>query len=198
MEIGTQHKYAFNLLRLDFKPGEARCEEGGGRLQRRFGQEPSDAAMPRPGRPPLQYPVRADQDRSSPKLAVVITIRLIRFRQRYTDARALTKNSAFRRTLGYSADVGARHPGGRDGRLQRQDTIGSHRPSALVKACASFDRLRRRDFGHMDVEHDFGTIPAVYEAFSLKIPFDSSGEADIFESFCHENEKGQPPISDQK
>jgi hypothetical protein len=189
MEIGTQHKYAFNIL-LDFKPGEAPMrKEAADRLQRGFGQDPSDVCTSPAGLPLaslLSEPIKIVQ---SPRLAVVIHESDNTFRQIYTDGRALPKEFGFPAYMGYSV-----------GRWERDtlvvETAGFNDKTPLdlighphSEALRIVERFRRRDFGHMDVEMTFDDPQLYTKPFSLTIPFDLLADADIFESFCHENEK---------
>ena len=65
------------------------------------------------------------------------------------------------------------------------DLIGHPHSEAL----RIVERFRRSDFGHMDVEMTFDDPQLYTKPFTLKIPFELLADADIFESFCHENEK---------
>jgi hypothetical protein len=189
MEIGTQHKYAFNIL-LDFKPGEAPMrKEAADRLQRGFGQDPSDVCASPAGLPLaslLSEPIKIVQ---SPRLTVVIHESDNTFRQIYTDGRALPKEFGFPAYMGYSV-----------GRWERDtlvvETAGFNDKTPLdlighphSEALRIVERFHRRDFGHMDVDITFDDPQLYTKPFTLKIPFDLLADADIFESFCHENEK---------
>jgi hypothetical protein len=189
MEIGTQHKYAFNIL-LDFKPDEAPMrKEATDRLQRGFGQDPSDVCTSPAGLPLaslLSEPIKIVQ---SSRLAVVIHESDNTFRQIYTDGRALPKEFGFPAYMGYSV-----------GRWERDtlvvETAGFNDKTPLdlighphSEALRIVERFHRRDFGHMDVEMTFDDPQLYTKPFTLKIPFDLLADADIFESFCHENEK---------
>ena len=51
------------------------------------------------------------------------------------------------------------------------------------------ERLRRRDYGHLDTEITFDD-PTLYTAkFTVKISYDLQASNDIFEMYCGENEK---------
>jgi len=65
------------------------------------------------------------------------------------------------------------------------DLIGHPHSEAL----RIVERFRRRDFGHMEVEITFDDPQLYTKPFTVKIPFDLLADSDIFESFCHENEK---------
>jgi hypothetical protein len=189
MEIGTQHKYAFNIL-LDFKPDEAPIrKEATDRLQRGFGQDPSDVCTSPAGLPLatlLSEPIKIVQ---SSRLAVVIHESDNTFRQIYTDGRILPKEFGFPAYMGYSV-----------GRWERDtlvvETAGFNDKTPLdilghphSEALRIVERFHRRDFGHMDVEMTFDDPQLYTKPFTLKIPFALLADADIFESFCHENEK---------
>jgi len=195
MEIGTQHKYAFNIL-LDFKPDEAPMrKEAADRLQRGFGQGPSDVCTSPAGLPLaslLSEPIKIVQ---SPRLAVVIHESDNTFRQIYTDGRALPKEFGFPAYMGYSV-----------GRWERDtlvvETAGFNDKTPLdlighphSEALHIIERFRRPDFGHMDVEMTFDDPQLYTKPFTLKIPFDLLADADIFESFCHENEKDRAHLA---
>ena len=65
------------------------------------------------------------------------------------------------------------------------DLIGHPHSEAL----RIVERFHRRDFGHMDVEITFDDPQRYMKPFTLKIPLNLLADSDIFESFCHENEK---------
>jgi hypothetical protein len=189
MEIGTQHKYAFNIL-LDFKPGEEPMrKEAVERLQRASQQGPPEVCTNPAGLPLaslLSEPIKIVQ---SPRLAVVIHESDNSFRQIYTDGRALPKEFGFPAYMGYSV-----------GRWERDtlvvETAGFNEKTPLdlighphTEALRIVERFRRHDFGHMEVEMTFDDPQLYSKPFTLKIPFDLLADADIFESFCHENEK---------
>jgi hypothetical protein len=189
MEIGTQHKYAFNIL-LDFKPAEAPMrKEAVELLQRASQQDPSDVCTTPAGLPLaslLSEPIKIIQ---SPRLAVVIHESDNTFRQIYTDGRALPREFGFPAFMGYSVgrwerDTLVVETAGFNNKT-RFDLTG-HRHSEALRVV---ERFRRRDFGHMDVEMTFDDPQLYTKPFTLKIPFDLLADADIFESFCHENEK---------
>jgi hypothetical protein len=189
MEIGTQHKYAFNVL-LDFKPAEAPMrKEAVEILQRASQQDPSDVCTTPAGLPLaslLSEPIKIIQ---SPRLTVVIHESDNTFRQIYTDGRALPKEFGFPAFMGYSVgrwerDTLVVETAGFNDRT-RLDLIGHPHSEAL----RIVERFRRRDFGHMDVEMTFDDPKMYTKPFTITIPFDLLADADIFESFCHENEK---------
>jgi hypothetical protein len=59
------------------------------------------------------------------------------------------------------------------------------------------ERLHRRDFGHMDLEMTFDDPRMYTRPFTIKVPHDLLADADIFESFCTENEKDSAHLGKQ-
>jgi hypothetical protein len=188
MEIGTQHKYGFNIL-LDFKPEDTPMRKEAVETLRRARQDPSDVCGTPAGIPLaslLSEPIKIIQ---SPTIAVVIHESDNTFRQIYTDGRALPREFGFPAFMGYSV-----------GRWERDtlvvETAGFNDKTPLdlighphSEALRIVERFRRRDFGHMDVEMTFDDPQMYTKPFTITIPFNLLADADIFESFCHENEK---------
>jgi hypothetical protein len=190
MEIGTQHKYAFNIL-LDFKPEQVSMRpEGAERLrQSAFGRNPADVCMGVPGFPLadlLSEPIKIVQ---APRLTMVLYEVDNLHRQIYTDGRMLPKEFDYPAYLGYSV-----------GRWERDvfvvETAGFNDKTPLdamghphSEALRVTERYRRRDFGHLDVEMTFDDPKMYTNPFTIKVPHDLLADADIFESFCNENEK---------
>ena len=178
MEIGTQHRYAFSIL-MDFKRGEEPMRpEAIEKLQKAFGQDPSDVCSNPAGIPLaslLSEPIKIIQ---SPRLSMIVHESDNTFRQIYTDGRVLPKEFEFPAFMGYSV-----------GRWL--DVIGHAHSDAL----RIVERYRRRDFGHMDVEWTFDDPKLYTKPFTIKVPFDLLADADIFESFCHENEKDRAHLA---
>ena len=189
MEIGTQHKYGFNIL-LDFKPGEAPMrKETVEILQRASQRDPADVCTTPAGIPLASFlsePIKIIQ---SPTLAVIIHESDNTFRQIYTDGRGLPKEFDFPAYMGYSVgrwegDTLVVETAGFNDKTQL-DLIGHGHSEAL----RIVERFRRRDFGHMEVEMTFDDPQLYTKPFTIKVPFDLLADSDIFESFCHENEK---------
>jgi hypothetical protein len=189
MQIGTQHKYAVNIL-LDFKPAEAPMRpEAAERLRRARERDPSDVCTT-PAGIPLAYllsePIKIVQ---SPRLAVILYESDNSHRQIYTDGRRLPREFEFPAYLGYSV-------GNWEGDTLVVETSGFNNKTDLdllghphSEALRVTERYRRRDFGHMDVETTFDDPTLYTKPFTIKVPHDLMADADIFESFCHENEK---------
>ncbi len=51
------------------------------------------------------------------------------------------------------------------------------------------ERLRRRDFGHLDYEVTFDDPQLYTRKITVLIPYNLVPDNDIFEMFCNENEK---------
>ena len=195
MEIGTQHRYAFNIL-MDFKPGEAPMRpEAVQKLQRGVRQIRRTCATTPAGIPLaslLSEPIKIVQ---SPTLSVIIHESDNTHRQIYTDGRTLPTEFGFPAFLGYSVgrwvgDTLVVESAGFNDKTPL-DVIGHAHSEALRIT----ERFRRRDFGHMDVEWTFDDPKLYTKPFTIKVPFDLLADADIFESFCHENEKDRAHLA---
>jgi hypothetical protein len=192
MEIGTQHKYAFDIL-LDYKPEEAmlRPEAADILRQHRRSAGVSDPArvctgvvgFPLAGL--LSEPIKIVQ---APRLTMVLyEVENLR-RQIYTDGRSLPKEVNLPAYMGYSA-----------GHWERDtlvvETAGFNDKTSLDAAGHPHgeglhvtERFHRRDFGHLDVEMTFDDPEMYTKPFTVKIPHNLMADADIFEDFC-DNEK---------
>ena len=195
MEIGTQHKYAFNIL-VDFKPGESPLRpEAAEFLKRAANRSPADVCMGHPGIPLadlLSEPMKIVQ---SPRLTVVLyEVDNLR-RQIYTDGRALPKEFDLPAFAGYSAghwerDVLVVETAGFNDKTPL-DAMGHPHSDALRIT----ERFRRRDFGHLDYEMTFDDPKMYTKPFTIKVPHDLLADSDIFESFCDENEKDRAHLT---
>jgi hypothetical protein len=190
MEIGTQHKYGFNIL-IDFKPGESPLRPAAASLMRQRAAADNPAAVcadiagiPLAGL--LSEPIKIVQ---APRLTMILYEVDNLHRQIYTDGRTLPKEVDFPAYLGYSVghwerDVFVVETAGFNDKTSL-DLMGHPHSEALRIT----ERFHRRDFGHLDVEMTFDD-PAMYtKPFTLNIPHDLLADADIFESFCNQNEK---------
>jgi hypothetical protein len=191
MEIGTQSKYAFNIL-LDFKPGESpmRPEAAEVLSHRPQGSNVADKCLPI-GIPATGLVSEPNRIVQSPKMIVIIYESDGTHRQIYTDGRTLPKEFALPSWLGYSA-----------GRWERDtlvvETAGFNDKTWLdlighphSESLHIVERYRRRDFGHMDVEMTFDDPPLYTKPFTIKFTQELQPDSDIFEYFCSENEKDQ-------
>jgi hypothetical protein len=190
MEIGTQHKYGFNLL-VDFKPAEAPLRPETAERMRRLAAAPPEEhpCSDVPGFPLaglLSEPIKIVQ---SSRLAVILYEVDNLHRQIYTDGRALPKAFDKPAYLGYSV-------GRWQGDVFVVETAGFNDKTALdifghphSEALRVTERFHRRDFGHLDIEMTFDDPQVYTKPFTVKIPHDLLADADIFEMFCAENEK---------
>jgi hypothetical protein len=189
MEIGTQHRYAFNIL-LDFKPQDSPLRPEGEKAMRARGSvDPAKVCSDIAGTPLndlLSEPIKIVQ---SPRLTVILYEVDNMPRQVYTDGRKLPKEFDFPSYLGYSA-------GHWEGDTLVVETAGFNDKTAFdlighphSEALHITERLHRRDFGHLDWEMTFDDPQMYSRPFTIKVPHDLLADADIFESVCTENEK---------
>src|ERR1700682_6241191 len=156
MEIGTQHKYGFNIL-LDFTPGASpmRAEAAEVMSRRAAKSNPADVCTDVAGIPLaglLSEPIKIVQ---SPRLTVILYEVGNLHRQIYTDGRRLPKEFDYPAFLGYSVghwerDVFVVETAGFNDKT-RLDLMGHPHSEALRIT----ERFRRRDFGHRDVDMTF-------------------------------------------
>jgi len=190
MEIGTQHKYVFNIL-LDFKPEESPLRPEAAELMRRraANRNPANVCTAVIGFPQadlLSEPIRIVQ---SPREIVIMYEAGNTHRQIFTDGRKLPKEFEFPAFLGYSTAHW-------EGDTLVVETAGFNDKTALdamghphSEALRVTERYRRRDFGHLDIETTFDDPQMYTKPFTIKVPHDLLADQDIFESFCNENEK---------
>jgi hypothetical protein len=193
MEIGTQHKYAFNIL-LDFKAEESPMRPETAEMFRRRAAQviASDASsvcagvlgFPLAGL--LSEPIKIVQ---SPRMSVILYEAGYLHRQIFTDGRALPKEFDYPAYLGYSV-------GRWEGDTFVVETAGFNDKTTLdaaghphSEALRVTERFRRRDFGHLDWEMTFDDPKMYTKPFTIKVPHELMADADIFEMFCNENEK---------
>jgi hypothetical protein len=189
MEIGTQHKYAFNIL-LDFKPSESPMRPEAAELMRRRAAElfdPANVCMAVAGIPLadlLSEPIKIVQ---SPKLTMMLYEVGNTHRQIYTDGRALPTEISLPAYYGYSA-------GHWDRDTFVVETVGFNDKTVLdiighphSEALRLTERFRRLDFGHLDVEMTFDDPKTYTRPITINVPHTLMADADVFESFC-ENE----------
>jgi len=189
MEIGTQHKYNFDIL-LDFRPEESPLRPEAREIMRRrqANSDPSNVCMGVRGIPAaglLSEPVKIVQ---APRLTMILYEVGNLHRQIFTDGRTLPKEFDFPAFLGYSAGrwEGDTFVVETAGFNDRTTLDGMGRPHS--EALRITERFRRRDFGHLDWEMTFDDPKMYTRPFTIKVPHDLLADADIFEMFC-ENEK---------
>ena len=202
MEIGTQHKYGFNLL-VDIKPEDSPLRpETVKILQERLARAASEplcdvgastpAGFPLAGL--LSEPIKIVQ---APRMTLVLYEIGNAHRQIYADGRKLPSEFNLPAYLGYSV-----------GRWERDtfvvETAGFNDKTPLdamghphSDQLRVTERFRRRDFGHLDYELTFEDPKFYTKPFTVRIPHDLIADGDIFEMF-HENEKDCARIAGKK
>jgi hypothetical protein len=197
MEIGTQHRYAFNIL-MDFPPKESPMRPAAAEAMRRLSatNDPAKVCTEIGGIPLidlLSEPIKIVQ---SPQMTIMLYEVGNVHRQIYTDGRQLPKEFDLPAFLGYSI-------GYWEGDTLVMETAGFNDKTALdlmghphSDALRVTERYRRRDFGHMDVEMTFEDPKMYTKPFTIKVPHNLLADADIFESFC-ENEKDSVHLGKQ-
>ena len=186
MEIGTQHKYLFNIL-LDFKSDELVRPATLERMRANASRPPlSDACTPGnsfgfPMADLVSEPIKIVQ---SPRLTVVLYEAANAHRQIYTDGRGLPREINLPAFYGYSA-------GHWEGDTLVVETVGFNDKTLLdatghphSESLRTTERFRRRDFGHLDYEITFDDPKMYTRPFTVKIPHDLMPDSDVFENFC--------------
>jgi hypothetical protein len=200
MEIGTQHKYGFNIL-IDFKQEDSPIRpETATALEQRLAKRPLEdlcdpilhVGFPLAGL--LSEPIKIVQ---APRLTMVLYEVGGVFRQIYTDGRQLPADVNLPAYYGYSV-------GGWDRDTFVVESAGFNDKTALDAVghphsdrLRVVERFRRRDFGHLDVEMTFDDPKNYTRPFTVRIPHDLLADADIFEMFS-ENEKDCARIAAKK
>lgn len=197
MEIGTQHKYAFDIL-VDFKPGESPLRPEAAERMRQYAagrQNGSDVCMGVAGFPVadlLSEPLKIVQ---APRVTMILYEVENLHRQVFTDGRALPKEFDLPAYMGYSV-------GHWDGDTLVVETAGFNDKTRLdnmghphSESLRVTERLHRRDFGHLDYEMTFDDPKMYTKPFTIKVPHDLMADTDLFEMFCNENEKDRAHLS---
>lgn len=188
MEIGTQHKYAFDLL-VDVKDHDTLLRPETAAAMKRINSDPSSVCDGSLGIPLAGLLSELIKIVQAPKLTILLYELDAQHRQIYTDGRTLPKEVNLPAYLGYSA-----------GRWERDtlvvETAGfndktlldlaGHRHSDALRLT---ERFRRRDFGHLDIEMTFDDPKMYTRPFTIKVGYELVGDQDIFEMNCNENEK---------
>lgn len=186
MEIGTQHKYNFDIL-VGFKPGESPLRPGV-KLNRPRNVDPADVCNNVAGIPVaglLSEPIKIVQ---APRETMILYEVGNLHRQVFTDGRTLPQEFELPAFLGYSAghwegDTFVVETAGFNDKTSL-DSIGHPHSDALRLT----ERFHRRDFGHLDIEMTFDDPKTYTRPFTIRVPHDLLADSDIFEMFC-ENEK---------
>lgn len=189
MELDTVSKYGFNIL-VDFKPEQAPLRPAALEVMRqRAGSDLSSSRCLPFGMPlnsMLSEPMKIVQ---SPRLTAILYEAEDKYRQIYTDGRALPKVFDQPAWDGYSV-----------GHWNRDtlvvESAGFNDKSSLdimghphSEALRVTERYRRRDFGHLDVDMTFDDPQMYTKPFGIKVTYELLADADIFEFLCNENEK---------
>jgi len=188
MEVGTQHKYAFDIL-VDFPPGEKPLRPEAAAAMQRRGANAANLCTEVAGFPLsdlLSEPIKIVQ---SPRETIILTEVDNFHRQIVTDGRDLPKEFSLPAYLGYSV-------GHWEGDTLVVETAGFNDKTHLdlmghphSEALRVVERYHRRDFGHLDVEMTFDDPQMYTRPFTIKVPHELLADSDIFESFCNENER---------
>jgi hypothetical protein len=200
MEIGTQHKYGFNIL-VDVKPEDSPLRPETVKLlqQRLASAEPlCDVGAATPAGFPLagllSEPIKIVQ---APRMTLVLYEIGNAHRQIYADGRKLPAEFNLPAYLGYSVgrwerDTFVVETAGFNGKTPL-DAMG-HPSSDQMRIT---ERFRRRDFGHLEYELTFDDPKMYTRPFTVSIPHTLMADGDIFEMF-HENEKDCAKIAGKK
>jgi hypothetical protein len=189
MELGTQHKYAFNIL-LDFKPQDSPMRPAAVEQMKKvsFARKPEELCTENPGIPLadlLSEPIKIVQ---APRLSIILYEAGNAHRQIYTDGRALPKEFSLPAYYGYSVghwegDTLVVESAGFNDKTPL-DAVGHPHGEGLHLT----ERYRRSDFGHLEVDTTVDDPQMYTRQFTIKVPHDLLADSDVFESFC-ENEK---------
>jgi hypothetical protein len=192
MEIGTQNKYAIDLL-LDFRgPDSPMRPATADAFIKKLAAPPHiddvcdpGSVVPFPLAGLLSEPIKIVQ---APRLTLVLYEVGNSHRQIYTDGRALPREINLPAYLGYSI-------GRWEGDTFVVETIGFNDKQPLdvlghprSERLRITERFRRRDFGHMDVEMTFNDPVHYTRPFTISVPHTLLADQDIFEMYP-ENEK---------
>lgn len=196
MEIGTQHKYSFNIL-LDHDEAAMLRPEARERMRQRVqNREPMPLCVRRPGAHfiragLLSEPIKIIQ---APRITVILYEAGDTHRQIHTDGRGLPHDFDLPSFLGYSV-------GHWEGHTFVVETAGFNGKTVLdgqghpqSEHLRVIERYTRRDYGHLDIETTFDDPEMYTKPFTIKVPHDLLPDTDIFESFC-ENEKDSAHLS---
>jgi hypothetical protein len=188
MEIGTQHKYGFNIL-VDFKPEDSPLRPAAAAILQQRGSLLENCGRSQiPGFPLaglLSEPIKIVQ---AARVTMIIYEVGGHNRQVFTDGRTLPREFDLPAYYGYSV-------GRWEGDTFLVETSGFNDKTPLdamghphSDQLRVVERLRRRDFGHLDVEMTFDDPKMYTRPFTIRIPHTLLADADIFEMFP-ENEK---------
>jgi hypothetical protein len=196
MEIGTQHKYAFNIF-TDLDEDSLVRPETSALIRQRGPENPAEVCTGVFGIPLaglLSEPIKIIQ---APRITMLLYEAGNLHRQIYTDGRTLPKEFDLPAFLGYSAgrwerDIFVVETAGFNDRTPLDTMLHPHSESLRIT-----ERFRRRDFGHLDVEMTLDDPKMYRKPFTIKVPHNLLPDSDIFEIFCAENEKDRVHLQKQ-
>lgn len=191
MEIGTQHKYEFDIL-LDFKPEESPLRPEAAEYMRQYAagrRAGTDVCVGVPGIPRadlLSEPIKIIQ---APRLTAILYEAGNSHRQIYTDGRALPKEFDLPAYFGYSVghwegDTLVVESNGFNGKAWL-----SGRGYPTSDGMRLTERMRRRDFGHMDIELTFDDPKAYTKPWKAELHPELIPDTELMEFVCNENER---------
>jgi hypothetical protein len=190
MEIYTVHKYGMNAL-LDAKPGESLLTPAGEAAfqKRQQTRDVTNVCHNRYGWPVvslLSEPFKIVQAPAETMLLYEIDNV---HRQVFTDGRKFPETFEFPARMGYST-------GRWDGDVFVIESRGFNEETPIdgmghprSESMHVTERLRRRDFGHLDTEITWDDPKYYTRQFTVKIGYNLVPDNDIFEMYCDENEK---------
>jgi hypothetical protein len=198
MEIGTQHRYLYNIL-MDYPDPSLLRPEAVEQMRRSQAvNRLNDACTPGysmgfPLADLVSEPIKIIQ---SPRTTMVLYEAGNFYRQIHTDGRMLPKEFDLPAFNGYSA-------GRWEGDTLVVETAGFNDKTVLdgmrhphSDQLRVTERFRRRDFGHLDYEITFNDPKMYTKPFSVKIPHELVPDSDVFENYC-ENEKDRTHLGKQ-
>jgi hypothetical protein len=192
MEIGTQHKYSFDIL-VDFKPEQSPMRPETKKLLEEWKAHPPPPEVlcdpvlligfPLAGL--VSEPIKIVQ---APQLTMVLYEVGNVHRQIYTDGRKLPAEFNLPAYYGYSVgrwegDTFVVESAGFNDKTPLDGAGHPHGDQLRV-----VERFRRSDFGHLDIEMTFDDPKFYTRPFTVRVPHNLLADQDIFEMYS-ENEK---------
>jgi hypothetical protein len=192
MEIGTQHKYGFNIL-IDFKPEDSPIRPEARKILEERLTSPPPEDLCAAGGVPLGFPLAGLLSEpikivQAPRVTMILYEVGGNFRQIYTDGRKLPGEFNLPAYFGYSIghwerDTFVVETAGFNDKTPLDAMRHQHSDQLRV-----VERFSRRDVGHLDVETTFDDPKIYAKPFTIRVPHTLLADEDIFEMFP-ENEK---------
>ena len=190
MELEVVHKYGLNVF-ADMKPGESILTPAGevAMKKRAAEQRVDNVCHGEYGWPVAGLLAEPFKIVQAPKETMILYEVDGLHRQIFVDGREFPATVEFPAYLGYSVgrwegDTFVVESRGFNDRTPL-DAIGHPRSEAMHVT----ERIRRRDFGHLDYELTFDDPEMYSRKFTVRIPHELVPDNDIFEMFCNQNEK---------